>query len=112
MTKIAPDAADLLERDLQRHVRAFATSLGWRVQVAWTSIHSPRGWPDLTCYRPHPSQPGVGEMVYIELKREKGKTTEPQDWWLAALATVPGTKWAGVIRPSDWYAGALDEVLR
>lgn len=98
------------EKDLQKQVRAFAEQLGWRVHVQWTAIHSPRGWPDLTLYRCR--QDGTGEIVAIELKSEKGKTTPFQDAWLDALKTVPGVKWAGVIRPSNWYAGELDEVLR
>lgn len=101
---------DILERDLQRNVRQFAEGLGWKVHVQWTAIHSPAGWPDLTLYRRN--RDGVGELVCIELKREKGKTTPKQDEWIAALASVPGVTFAGVIRPSNWFAGELDGVLR
>lgn len=100
----------LLERDLQRHVRALARQMGWAEHVAWVSIHSPRGWPDLTLARARPD--GVGELVFIEFKRERGRTTDAQDWWLAFLRTVPGVRWCGVVRPSNWMAGVLDEVLR
>lgn len=96
---------DLLEKDLQKHVRKFAEGLGWKVAVTWTSLHSPKGWPDLFMVR-------HGEAVAIELKREKGKVTPEQETWLAELRMVPGVKFAGVIRPSQWFAGELDGVLR
>lgn len=98
-------ALDIREKDLQRHVRTFAEQMGWSVHVTWVSMHSPRGWPDLTCYR-------HGELVCIELKREKGKMSPEQEAWLERLCTVPGVRWAGVIRPSQWFAGELDAILR
>lgn len=98
-------AANLTERDLQRHVRKFAEDMGWRVAVTWSSIHSPKGWPDLTCCR-------AGKLVFIELKTEKGKITPEQREWLNDLNDVPGVIFSNVVRPSDWYAGMLDEVLR
>ncbi len=98
------------ERDLQKHVRAYAERLGWAVHVTWVSIHSPRGWPDLTLYRERPE--GAGELVCIELKSERGIISEAQQMWLDRLRTVPGVSWAGVIRPSNWYAGELDAILR
>ncbi len=106
----AGGVAALREKDLQRHVRAYAERLGWSVYVCWTSIHSPRGWPDLTLYRARAD--GTGELVCIELKTERGKVSGPQQAWLYRLGTVPGVRWAGVCRPSDWFAGKLDEVLR
>ena len=103
-------ATEVREKDLQKHVRTFAKQMGWKEHVTWLSMLSPRGWPDLTLYRQRSD--GVGELVCIELKTEKGKTTPYQDEWLAALATVPGVKWCGVVRPSGWFAGVLDDVLR
>lgn len=101
----APAVIDLLEKDLQKHIRKLAEQLGWHVAVTWNSMNSPKGWPDLFCVR-------RGEAVAMELKREKTKTTEYQDAWLADLAEIPGVRWAGVIRPSDWYAGKVEELLR
>lgn len=101
----ADSVIDILEKDLQKQVRQFAEAMGWNVAVTWSSMNSPRGWPDLFMVR-------RGVAVAIELKREKGKTTPYQDAWLAALAEVPGVAFAGVVRPSDWYAGKLDSVLR
>lgn len=101
--------ADLPEKELQRQVRAYARLLGWEVHTTWTSIHSPRGWPDLTCWR---QTPEGGELVCIELKSRRGRVSPEQEAWIARLAAVPGVRWAGVIRPADWFSGALDDVLR
>lgn len=101
----ASPVTDILERDLQKHVRAFAEGLGWKIAVTWVSIRSPKGWPDLFAVR-------RGEFVAIELKSERGKVSPDQEAWLDALREIPGCRFAGVVRPSGWFAGELDEVLR
>lgn len=115
MTTATP-ALDITERDLQKQVRAMLTQFGWRTAVTWTSLHSPKGWPDIFAVRRKRSGLGitlvVTEAVAIELKREKGKVSPEQEAWLADLARLPGVTFAGVIRPSDWFAGVLDDVLR
>lgn len=98
-------ATELRERDLQKHVRAMLDQFGWKTAVTWTSIHSPRGWPDIFAVR-------GAAFVAIEVKAEKGKVSEHQEAWLDALRQLPGAAFVGVVRPSDWFAGVLDEVLR
>ncbi|MEJ7871739.1 MAG: VRR-NUC domain-containing protein, partial [Rubrobacteraceae bacterium] len=52
------------------------------------------GYPDICAVK--------GErLLYIELKTEKGKLSEPQRQWLDALAVVPGAE-VYVLRPSDF----------
>ena len=52
MAKAAADPRlDILEKDLQKHVRSFAEGLGWKVAVTWNSMNSQRGWPDLFMVR-------------------------------------------------------------
>ena len=115
----SPVALSLSERDLQKQVRAMLYQFGWKTAVTWTSLHSPKGFPDIFAVRyaactlqqcesdEHPT-----EAVAIELKSEKGKVSAEQEAWLDLLRRLPGVKFAGVIRPSQWYAGELDEVLR
>jgi hypothetical protein len=98
-------AKALTEKQLQKQVRGFAEDMGWRVAVTWTSLHSPRGWPDLFMVRGK-------EFCAIELKTELGKVSDYQAGWLRALAALPGARFVGVIRPSDWYKGKLDKVIR
>lgn len=104
---------DITEKALQKNVIALAKQLGWKIAWTWNALHSPKGWPDLVCCRD-------GRLVIIECKRETGRnapgvvngvTTEQQDW-LDALREVPGVVWCDVLRPSMWYAGVLDGVLR
>lgn len=98
------------EKELQAHVRSFAEMCGYCVYHTFDSRHSPAGFPDLTLWRE--TADGKGELVFVELKSEKGRVTLAQQIWLVRLGTVPGVRWAGVIRPSDWFAGKLDSVLR
>lgn len=121
---------DILERDLQKQIRNTLAQFGWRATVTWSSINSPKGFPDIFAVRPiYPDgaydDPAPTEAVAIECKREAehcqnsapkgiiaGVSPEQQRAWLELLARLPGVKFAGVVRPSDWYAGVLDEVLR
>lgn len=100
-----PRAASLTEHDLQKNIIALAKQCGWKVAWTWNSMHSPKGWPDLVCCR-------NGKLVIIECKREKGRVTDEQQDWLDTLREVPGVIFAGVVRPSNWYAAELDGVLR
>lgn len=94
----------LLEKDLQRQIVALAKMLNWTVYHPLLSKWSEKGWPDLSMVR--------GErLVFAELKGEKGRVTEHQQRWLDALSAVAGVK-VYVWRPSDWYAGSVEETLR
>lgn len=76
------------EKQFQRQVQGFLTVFGWR----W--FHAPdnrpvngrvqavkAGFPDLVAVR-------HGRLLFIELKRETGRTTSEQDDWLGDLATT------------------------
>jgi hypothetical protein len=99
-------AADALppvtEREFQRQVLDLAGIFGWTTYHPMLSKWSERGWPDLALVRPP-------RLVFAELKRENGKTTEHQDRWLGLLRAVPGIE-VHLWRPSDLEAIAL--VLR
>ena len=47
---------------------------------SWTSIHSPRGFPDLVL-----AHPGQKRVIFAELKSEKGLVTKYQQEWLDTL---------------------------
>lgn len=74
---------DLLERDWQTQVigtaakPGLARQLGWRVYHTLRSTGSQAGYPDWTLVRER--------VVFLELKREKGRATEAQRDWLRAL---------------------------
>jgi len=77
-TKI--DRIPVTERDLREWVRDLCGLFGWKMYFSWTSIHSPRGFPDLVLANPEQKR-----VIFAELKTEKGKLTGHQEEWLKAL---------------------------
>ena len=75
-------------------VRDAAKVLGWWPYFTWTSIHSPRGLPDLILVKP-----GRG-VVWAELKTEKGKVSPHQEDVMATLRAAGQEVY--LWRPSDW----------
>jgi len=84
----------LTEKEFGRQVDDYATLCGWLFYRTWLPIHSPAGFPDRFLVR-------NGAAVALELKSEKGKATDAQLEWIAALNAVPGIV-ARVVKPSDW----------
>lgn len=91
------------ERELQSRVIDAARAFGWRVahfhdsrrQVkpgVFVGDRDAAGFPDLVLVRPP-------EVMFVELKRELGKTTEAQSEWLGDL-TACGLE-VRVVRPSS-----------
>jgi len=85
----------ITEKDLREQVRDLCRLFGWKMYFSWTSIHSPRGFPDLVLV--HPSK---NRVIFAELKSEKGKLTEEQVEWLDALGKCGQEVY--VWRPSNW----------
>ncbi len=95
-------AAQLSERDFQRHVLDLAAMFRWSVYHPALSKWSERGWPDLAMVRPP-------RLILAELKRENGGTSPHQDRWLAMLGACPGFE-TYLWRPSDLER--IVEILR
>lgn len=98
-----PDS--ISEREFTSLVIAAAQSLVWRVYHPRPALQQSGRWctpvagdgvgyPDLTLVRD-------GKLLFIELKASKGRLSDDQRHWLAALGSVPGVT-AAVARPSDW----------
>ena len=68
------------EKDLREQVRDLCKLFGWKMYFSWTSLHSPRGFPDLVL-----ANPGQKRVIYAELKGEKGELTDHQRDWLETL---------------------------
>lgn len=99
---VVPLAHAISEAAFQSTVIELAQLAGWTVMHVraskgkrdeWVTSTSVPGWVDLVLWRP-------GQILFRELKSEKGKTTPEQDAVLASL-TAAGCD-AGVWRPSDW----------
>lgn len=76
--------ADILEKDWQRQVRELADKLGYRrAYHTFDSRRSDTGFPDLVLVSAQ-----RGRIVYLELKREKGRLTASQAEWIRDLAAA------------------------
>jgi hypothetical protein len=71
------------------HFRAAQTAKGWRTPVSGDGA----GYPDLTLCRPP-------ELLFIELKAERGRASDAQREWLGALEACGAEVY--VFRPSQW----------
>jgi hypothetical protein len=95
------------EKQFQAAVVEYAELTGWLVYHTFDSRRSNPGYPDLTMVR-------GGELLFVELKTEKGRLSVAQRDWLAALEAVAGWPTDAVEvftwRPSDWPE--IEMVLR
>lgn len=82
------DLARLLRWRVAHFRPARTADGGWRTPVAADGA----GFPDLVLVR--------DRTVFVELKVEHGRLSEPQSEWLAALALADAE--AYVWKPSDW----------
>ncbi len=92
-------ARSMSERELQGHVVSAAVALGWLCYHTYDSRRSAEGFPDLTLAR-------RGQVLFVELKAERGKCTDAQLRWLGQLPN------ARVWRPSCLLSGVVEEALR
>jgi hypothetical protein len=96
-------AAAMTEADLQAAILDLCERFGL---LAFHSGDSRRdscaGYPDLTIVGRH--------VVYLELKRQKGRVTPEQTTWLTRLTRAGLT--ARVAKPSDWLDGTVERLLR
>ena len=69
--------AEILEKDFSAQIYELARMLGWRRFHTFNSKRSPRGFPDEVLCRER--------VVFVEVKRERTKTTFEQREWLRAL---------------------------
>lgn len=91
--------ADLTEKEWQAQVTQLAKQTGWRgAYHTYDSRRSSSGFPDLVLVR--------DRVVYLELKREKGKLSPAQRDWIGWLLSAGAEVY--VVRPRDLEAlGAI-----
>lgn len=89
----------MTEKQWTAWVAQTAAGFGWRRAHTWTSIRSPRGWPDEQLCRPP-------RLVIAELKTMTGKVSPAQQEWLDDLKACPGIE-CYLWRPCD-----EDDVIR
>lgn len=103
----------MTEAQLQQAVIELARVLGWRV-AHFRPAQTARGWrtpveadgkgfPDLVMVR--------GErLVFVELKSERGRTSDDQQAWLDAFFAAGHEVY--VWDPSWWSKGLIEQALR
>ena len=84
------------EAHFQQQITQLAAYYGWRAYHTHDSRRSQAGFPDLTLVRD-------GELLFAELKAEKGRVRPEQQEWLAALQAVQAVE-TYLWRPSDFDA--------
>ncbi len=92
------------EAELREQIRDLCKLFGWKFYFTWTSIHSPRGMPDLILCRPP-------RLIFAELKtnKRKSKLAPAQARWLWELRKTPGLE-VYVWRPRHF--DKIVEILR
>jgi hypothetical protein len=99
----------MTESEFQSAVIEVARLRGWLVmhqrpaQIRpgrWaTAIQGDAGFPDLVLARPKP-----GELIFAELKREKGRVSVMQKVWLRTLAAAGAEAYL-------WYPSDMPEII-
>lgn len=98
--KMASDPRlEMTEKDWQTEVTRIAKQWGWLVYHTFLSRWSAPGYPDLVMVNTARKQ-----IIYAELKRERGKLSEKQQEWIEALRACGQQVF--VWRPSD-----IEEVM-
>ena len=82
------------EQAFQETVQQAAELYGWWWYHTNDSRRSRPGFPDLVLIKPP-------KVIFLEVKREKGRLTVAQADVLAMLSDCSEVQ-AGVVRPSDW----------
>jgi hypothetical protein len=82
------------EAAFQTQVTQLAQYYSWRVYHTHDSRRSPAGFPDLVLVRPP-------ELIFAELKTEKGRVRPEQADWLADLEAVARTLAVEGVRALD-----------
>ncbi len=82
------------EKDFQRQVLDLAKAEGWMAYHTNDSRRSHPGFPDLVLLR-------GPQLIFLELKSEKGKLSPTQVSWIRRLDAVKRVE-AAVARPSNW----------
>jgi VRR-NUC domain len=87
-----PAAPSMTEKQFEGRLVEIAEAFGWDHYHPWLSIHSPTGWPDEAFLKPP-------QLIFVEVKSEKGKLTERQEYFIGLLRACGQRVY--VWRPSD-----------
>ena len=89
------------EKSFMASVVKLATLTGWLCYHTFNSRRSSPGFPDLVMVKPP-------KVLFIELKREKGKLSEPQRLWKEMLEQCPRVSYI-LWTPGQWVG--IEKIL-
>ena len=92
------------EVQFQRAVLDLAAYRGWLVFHDFDSRRNTAGFPDLVCVHER-----TGDLVFAELKSDRGRVSQVQQRWLDAL--LAGGHETHVWRPGDLRNGRIARAL-
>lgn len=92
---------EITEEQFQNQILAYVRARGLLAYHTYNSRRSVPGWPDLAIV-------GARGVLFRELKREKGKVSPDQQFWISALGDAGQD--VGVWRPSDWPHRVCKEI--
>jgi hypothetical protein len=99
---LTSDRTRLSEREFLQQIRDLARVFGWLCYHTHDSRRSEAGFPDLVLVKAS-TDDRPGNIIFAELKADRGRLTPAQRVWLEALGACPGVE-AYVWRPADWDA--------
>ena len=88
---------ELSEKMFQSRIVAGARALGFMVYHTYDSRRSTKGFPDLCLVHPKSHQ-----LIFLEIKTDKGRVSLEQATWISALEMVLGNVHALILRPQLW----------
>lgn len=100
-----PAKRQMTEADLQAAVMDCAQVLGWFAFHPWISVNSNGGYPDTTLVHPRQKR-----LLWAELKGPRGKVSDAQLEWGAAIEAAGG-EWH-LWTPAEWHDGTIEAVLK
>jgi hypothetical protein len=113
---MASSMPQMSEAQLQQNVIDMAHVFGWLVHAerpamradgTWrTPIQGDKGFPDLVLAK------ADRQPLFLELKSQNGKVSQDQIDWALALAPLGRNASYWVLRPSDWFDGTIERVLK
>lgn len=90
---------DMTEKEWSAQVYDLARQLGWTRYHTYRSERSAAGFPDETLVR--------DRVIFLELKREKGKLSAAQRDWLTKLLNAGAEAYVARPRDLQWLADVL-----
>ena len=102
-------AKSMAEKELRKAVMEMAKAFGWEAyhQPDSRQMMGDPGFPDLCLMRAG----NPPRLVFAELKTMTGRLSAGQVKWLGTLSDLQESE-TYIWRPTDWFDGTIEEVLR